>query len=797
MSKRNTMATAGKTLPRLLAAAGLTFVLVIPPAVLAAGSAAPEAAPGAATGASASAQLASSPGFPLVQLPPGFMIEKVVDGLTYTTGMTWDDQGRMYVLEAGGQFVEEEPPSRILRIEPGRATEVADLAAMGVADSAVGITWHNGAFLVTHRDSRDRSGAVSRVTLDGQRTQLFSGIMDSQSEHQINDVKIGPDGRAYVAVGPASNAGVVGIDLAPFTMRSPGVHHHPCQEIVLTGRNYRTPDFRSREVQGDLANTGAFVPFGTPTEPGQVIKGTNKCGGAILVFDPASPASAEATLRPYAHGFRNVIGVAWTTRGEMYAGVNGYDIRGSRSVRDEWDATYRVQEGVWYGWPDFSAALEPVTERKFEVPDANQAPVFMRGVAQGKDLGFVIDHAASGLMPPDRSLVAGLHLWNSSPSMLDVAPASWGDMAGQLFVAEWGDLAPPTNPLAGSPSGYQITRIDPASKRAMPFARNAKLGPASAQGAPGMGLERPFDVKFGPDGAMYISDYGVARINPARTAEGKPPYEFPVGTGAIWKISRTAAGPGEFPHAIDGRTIFDEPMPTQVQFRAVYGGRTLEEWAAQHTAELRAARSDRGSATYRVTIENLTQGQPFSPPVLAAHGGGFDMFEVGRAASDELAAIAQDGEPGPMFLAARASGSVTEAVNAGAAVPPKGMLRREIRANHGDRLSIASMLVCTNDGFWALDAVALPAQGAQSFMATGYDAGREQNTEQSEHIVDTCSIPRPLPGDNDGNMNRPVASNPVEPIRDHPGVKGTGELDPGFHGFANPVARITVERVGA
>jgi len=37
-----------------------------------------------------------------LDLPPGYQIEKVVDGLTYATALTWDDQGRLYVAEAGG-----------------------------------------------------------------------------------------------------------------------------------------------------------------------------------------------------------------------------------------------------------------------------------------------------------------------------------------------------------------------------------------------------------------------------------------------------------------------------------------------------------------------------------------------------------------------------------------------------------------------------------------------------------------------------------------------------------------------
>ncbi len=470
----------------------------------------------------------------VIELPEDFQIEKVVDGLTYPTSIIWDDQGQMYVAEAGGQFLEEPPPARILRVEGGQATEVINLTVKGVADSVVGVTWHRGAFYLTARDPKDRSGAVFRVTLDGTLTLVLSGIIDAQSEHNLDEIRVGPDGRMYIASGGAFNSAVAGIDNAPFIDRSPEVQATPCQDIVLTGQNFETPDFRTPGV-GDTVLTGAYVPFGTPTVPGQRIKGTNKCGSSILVFDPADP---EATLRHYAWGLRHAIGFGWNARGEMFTSVNSYDVRGSRPVKDEFEATYRVREGTWYGWPDFSAALEPLTDPKFDVPDSLQAPIFVNGQMQEKQLGFVIDHEASGLTPPDKSLILGLHEYQSSPTKLDVAPASWGDMAGHVFVTEWGDLAPETNPLQDKLPGYRVSRIDPVVGRVEPFVRNIKPGPASRQGAMGMGIERPFDVKFGPDGAMYIVDYGVARVNGDRRRENQVPYEFPPHTGAVWKVTR-------------------------------------------------------------------------------------------------------------------------------------------------------------------------------------------------------------------------------------------------------------------
>ncbi len=352
-----------------------------------------------------------------------------MDGLTFPTGLTWDDQGRMYVAEAGGGLdVDQLALSRILRVEPGKATEAINLTDKGVFASVVGLTWHNGAFYFTHRDDPGLTGAASRVTPDGRVTPLFSGIIDSQAEHQINDIRVGPDGRMYVSVGPAGNSGVVDPSIAPWVMESPTLRTTPCQDIVLTGRNFTMPNFLTDDPN-DTVLTGAYVPFGTETKPGQVITGVNKCGGSILVFDPNN---AEATIRPYAWGFRNLLGIGWNkSTGEMYAAQNGYDIRGSRPVQDDFDPMYRVREGEWYGVPDYSAALEPLTDPKFEPPDQFQAEVFVNGVSQGKTLSFVIDHAASGLDAPDKSLVLSLHEFNSSPSFFDVAPASWGSSPGR------------------------------------------------------------------------------------------------------------------------------------------------------------------------------------------------------------------------------------------------------------------------------------------------------------------------------------------------------------------------------
>jgi len=471
--------------------------------------------------------------FPLIEVPGNFKVEKVAEGLNFPTSVVWDDQKILYVVEAGGGFLQEPPAARILKIDNGQKTEIVNLTAKGVVAPVVGFTYHNNAFYITHR-ATNMTGAVSRVSKDGASlTQILSGFIDGGSEHPLNDIRMGPDGRMYLATGPAGNSAVMGPDVAPFVSRVPSLKTTSAKELVLLGVNFKTDDFRT-PAPGDSAVTGTYVPFGTVTTPGDRIAATNKPGGAIVSFDPNN---AEGTLQTFAFGFRNVIGLAWNGSGELFAAVNGYDVRGARPVRDNFDATYKVTKNTWYGWPDFSAGLEPLTDPKFEVADSSQAMVFINGVPQGKNLGFVINHQASGLTPPDRNLVAGLHPFHSSPSMLDVAPNRWGDLAGRLFIAEWGDLTPPTDPKVLR-TGYRVVQVNPATREVTPFISNKGGLPGSEQGALGMAIERPFDVKFGPDGAMCIVDYGQVKINMARTQQNREPYEYVPGTGIVWKVSR-------------------------------------------------------------------------------------------------------------------------------------------------------------------------------------------------------------------------------------------------------------------
>jgi len=121
----------------------------------------------------------------------------------------------------------------------------------------------------------------------------------------------------------------------------------------------------------------------------------------------------------------------------------------------------------------------------------------------------------------------------------------------------------------------------------------------------------------------------------------------------------------------------------------------------------------------------------------------------------------------------------------------------DISARAGDRFSLATMLICTNDGFLGLDGVRLPSDAARTFELVGWDAGRENNTEKSQDIVDPCSALGPvvLKGDPNGNRDAEVATVQPEPIHLHAGIAGIGDLTRAIHGWKDPVARVSIERL--
>ena len=236
-------------------------------------------------------------------------------------------------------------------------------------------------------------------------------------------------------------------------------------------------------------------------------KGAIPCGGAVFRVPPEG-----GELELVAWGFRNPFGLAFSPDGQLYVTDNGYDVRGSRPAWGTGDYLWRVEEGLWHGWPDFAGGV-PLEE--FE-PPGHDAPSFV-----------LAEHPNE---PPRPAALLGVH---SSSNGLDFSRSAAFGYEGDAFIAQFGDMAPQVGKVL-APVGYQIVRVDVGEGVVYGFAENrAGEGPASKVG--GGGLERPVSARFSPDGAaLYVVDFGVMTMS----EDGPIPRP---GTGVLWRITREGA----------------------------------------------------------------------------------------------------------------------------------------------------------------------------------------------------------------------------------------------------------------
>ena len=216
---------------------------------------------------------------------------------------------------------------------------------------------------------------------------------------------------------------------------------------------------------------------------------------------------------------------------------------------------------------------------------------------------------------------------------------------------------------------------------------------------------------------------------------------------------------------------------------------------------------DDGARQYRVTVANLTSGQPFTPPAVAAHRPTVEVFSVGEPANEVVQQIAENGNLDPLVSLIDETDAIRAAAVAeqplvpssdpgGTELPAYATLELAADAS-ATHLTFISMLIATNDGFVGLDTVPLPAEGnaSRTYYANGYDAGTEQNTEQFADMVPPAQS-LIQGGEAEGGTaesNPDLAEDGV--IHPHAGIQGDGDLDPAVYGWREPAALVQVERL--
>jgi hypothetical protein len=199
---------------------------------------------------------------------------------------------------------------------------------------------------------------------------------------------------------------------------------------------------------------------------------------------------------------------------------------------------------------------------------------------------------------------------------------------------------------------------------------------------------------------------------------------------------------------------------------------------------------------FEVTVTNITKGSVFTPIMVATTLEGDRFFELGAPASLEIETIAETGNPGPLQDSLDAY-DITNSAHLPFLGPGESVTQTVATRGKYDHISVAAMVIPTNDIFFAVNGVKGPKHGNKgkgnankesrtvTVTAMAYDAGTELNDE-------LCIS---LPGPGCGGDPGPPSDNGEGYIYPSPGIQGVGDLNANALAWSNPVAVITIRRV--
>jgi glucose/arabinose dehydrogenase len=350
----------------------------------------------------------------------------------------------------------------------------------------------------------------------------------------------------YWSQGSATNSGVVGHD------NGGGANQQeiPCQDITLSQNVFSSG--------ADGHTTSGYSPHGVH-RPGAVVKAfesaTKKgmCTGAILRAK-VNAAKPDETIEPVSWGYRNPFGLRFAPddhalKGGLFVTENGEDERGARPTNNSPDRLQLAQQNPngtpdYHGWPDRLGFL-----------DSTQA-VFNPVGGPGDDCvtcskGKPVQHVLA--FPPQPPVAPlGLEPADVAAVGLDFVPKSFVHGVverGAALVSREGDFG--FSAANGTPeAGHDVELVnfsrpgEPLQLELSRFAFNNTFEQAFVSKI--RGINRPVDIKFGPDKCAYLVDYGAVRDFGQSSPESKfvgpangPLVQIP-GTGVIWKICGTA-----------------------------------------------------------------------------------------------------------------------------------------------------------------------------------------------------------------------------------------------------------------
>jgi hypothetical protein len=204
-----------------------------------------------------------------------------------------------------------------------------------------------------------------------------------------------------------------------------------------------------------------------------------------------------------------------------------------------------------------------------------------------------------------------------------------------------------------------------------------------------------------------------------------------------------------------------------------------------------------------ITLTNTTQGLYFTPVITSAHTSDENIFTLGTSATSELQTMAEGGDiSGLVSVLSNADANINENPAAGLLAPGASTTYTLTNDETNTYLSVAAMVLPTNDGFVGLDSWEIPTEtGTYTILLNAYDAGTEANDEiiNGGGPLGVAGIPF-APGSDGGTGGTGVTDTESNTtVHIHRGSLGDDDLNAGksdldnsVHRWLNPVAKLTV-----
>jgi hypothetical protein len=409
----------------------------------------------------------------------------------------------------------------------------------------------------THNGQNNSSRIVTVDPMSGKVTPFITNL--PTGDHPTEQLAFKGDW-IYWSQGSTTNSGVVGLDNGG-GQNQPDI---PCQDIVLSQNVFDS---------GGGVHTSGYSAFKT-TRPGATVKAFEGashhgvCDGAVLRARVHSSSPAD-TIEPYSWGFRNGYAIRFAPenhilKGGLLVGEDGADERGARpsyGAPEVLSLARQNDDGTpsYHGWPDRYGFL-PATQAVFNpvggpaddlcVADPTNPPSLCTPASLAQILTEDVP-IRNVLAQPPQPITAplGLEAADSSYTGIDFVPASFvggpvqSGAALYTLEGDFGFSAANGNPEVGHEVKL-MNFVDPDdgnfSLSFSNFARNNTGDQAFITGAHAM--NRPTNVRFGPDGCAWVVDYGAVRDAGQGGADTK--FKNPAdalllqipGTGVIFRI---------------------------------------------------------------------------------------------------------------------------------------------------------------------------------------------------------------------------------------------------------------------